>query len=279
MRSSLLRGVVLVVSGLISVGLIAGCRGMESIPSPTLVPVAAVVKIEPTRTSVPTEARATPTAKVSPTERPTVTPLPSATATWTPTATVVPTAVPTHMPVSTLMPTPTEALSATPTSTPIELIRFMDSEDCQDGISQELLPLMDLTVATENAAHRVVVEVADDARERQQGLMCREVVPFGTGMFFVFEQPRPLNFWMFNTHEALDIVYLGEDKSVIKALRMEPCPRPDGYEYGEWRSYCSSVASGYGSMDDALYALELPAGWLAQIGIELESLEGVELSW
>ena len=188
-------------------------------------------------------------------------------------------AVPTATMTATALPADTPTPTSSPMPNPIESIQFVDNEDCVEGISHDLLPTIELMIEHRGAAHRVVVEVADDARERQQGLMCREVVPFGTGMFFVFEQPRPLNFWMFNTHEALDIVYLGEDKSVIKALRMEPCPRPDGYEYGEWRSYCSSVASGYGSMDDALYALELPAGWLAQIGIELESLEGVELSW
>ena len=125
----------------------------------------------------------------------------------------------------------------------------------------------------------LIVEFADDSRERQQGLMCRETVPHGTGMLFVFEAPRVLSFWMFNTYAPLDIVYLDDSRGVVKALRMEPCPRPNGYERGEWRSHCLSAGSGYGSGDAARYALELPAGWLASLGLDLDNLEGVEFSW
>lgn len=125
----------------------------------------------------------------------------------------------------------------------------------------------------------VIAEVADDARERQQGLMCRAIVPDGTGMLFVFEQSRTLSFWMFNTYEPLDILYLDDEREVVNALRMEPCPRPDGYDDGAWRSSCTSAASGYGSKVDARYALELPAGWLESNGWSLNELEGVEVNW
>ena len=68
----------------------------------------------------------------------------------------------------------------------------------------------DLTIEQGDSSHVVVVEVADDGRERQQGLMCRETVPYGSGMLFVFESAYSLNFWMFNTYEPLDIVYLDD---------------------------------------------------------------------
>ena len=155
----------------------------------------------------------------------------------------------------------------------------MDNDDCGDGISRDLLPTMDLAIERGNASHVVVAEVADDARERQQGLMCRETVPYGSGMLFVFESARSLNFWMFNTYEPLDIVYLDESRNVVRAVHMEPCPRPDSAEGDAWRSHCSAASSGYGSGGAAKYALELPAGWFTSVGFELENLEGVLFSW
>ena len=148
-----------------------------------------------------------------------------------------------------------------------------------EGISRDLLPTMELVIENEGASHLVVVEVADEAGERQQGLMCRDTVPYGSGMLFVFESALSLNFWMFNTYEPLDIVYLDDDKHVVHAVRMVPCPRPEGAEYDAWRSHCSAASGGYGSGDAARYALELPAGWLASVGLELENLEGVVVSW
>ncbi len=166
-----------------------------------------------------------------------------------------------------------------PTGNPLDAIRFVEGDDCVDGISRDLLPTMDLMLEYGDSSYLLVVEVADDGHERQQGLMCREAVPFGTGMLFVFEESRQLAFWMFNTYVSLEIVYLDEHRRGMRALRMEPCPRPEGYDVQDWRAHCSSVSIGYGSGGAARYALELPAGWLENIGIELDRLEGVEFIW
>ncbi len=109
--------------------------------------------------------------------------------------------------------------------------------------------------------------------------MCRETVPFGSGMLFVFEQPRPLNFWMFNTYVPLDILFLDNNRELVNGLRMEPCPRPEDSEDDAWRRACLNAASGYRSKDDARYALELPTGWLDSIGWDLVDLNGLEVSW
>ena len=154
----------------------------------------------------------------------------------------------------------------------------MDNDDCRD-VERGLLPTVDLTLKRQGSSIDVVAEVADEVSERQRGLMCRAVVPEGTGMLFVFEQARVLRFWMFNTYEPLDILYIAGDRVVVNALRMEPCPRPDGYDDGAWRSSCTGAASGYGSNIDARYALELSAGWLESNGWSLDELEGVEVSW
>lgn len=252
---------------------------------PTATAIQTVARLVPTAT--PTVRSETPTA--SPTMVPTETPSPTVISTPTATATVQPSPTDTPAPTSTATATasatatststPTATNTPSPTPAPLDSIVFVENEDCVDGIRRELLSTsaMELRIGTRSIP--LVIEVADEVHERRQGLMCRETVPYGTGMLFVFEESRALNFWMFNTYAQLDIVYLDDSRGVVKALTMEPCPRPDQYDDGRWRSHCSSAASGYGSGEAARYALELPAGWLASLGLDLDNLEGVEFSW
>ncbi len=249
--------------------------------SPTVQPSytpSATVAPEPTSTITPeveVDSAASPTATLVPS--PTHTPRPTFTPTVTPSATATATATATQ----TSTPSPTSTVTPMPTATPnpLDAIVFVENEDCQEGISRELLPVIDMVVQIAGRSIPLVVEVADQSRERQQGLMCREIAPHGTGMLFVFEGSSTLNFWMFNTYAPLDIVYLDDSRNVVKALRMEECPRPAGMERGEWRRQCSSASSGYGSGGAARYALELPAGWLASFGLSLDNLEGVDFNW
>jgi uncharacterized protein len=51
------------------------------------------------------------------------------------------------------------------------------------------------------------VEVADDAAERNQGLMFRDTLAQDAGMLFVYPSPRPARFWMKNTLIPLDMIF------------------------------------------------------------------------
>jgi uncharacterized protein len=51
------------------------------------------------------------------------------------------------------------------------------------------------------------VEVADQPKERSQGLMFRETMDPAAGMLFVYESPRRAQFWMKNTLIPLDMIF------------------------------------------------------------------------
>ena len=68
------------------------------------------------------------------------------------------------------------------------------------------------------------VEVADTDKKRQQGLMFREILPKGSGMLFVFEEPAKYGFWMKNTYIPLDILWIDTNKKIVFIKRnSQPC--------------------------------------------------------
>ena len=66
-------------------------------------------------------------------------------------------------------------------------------------------------------------EVADSPEERTQGLMFRESLPQNHGMIFIFEGEGIYPFWMKNTLIPLDIIWLNENKEVVKIMQTLPC--------------------------------------------------------
>jgi uncharacterized protein len=115
----------------------------------------------------------------------------------------------------------------------------------------ELRPLEPLQVRTDRGVQTFKVEVADSAREREFGLMCRKSVAPDRGMLFIFPAAEPQAFWMRNTLTALDIIYIGADGRVVSITRnarpLDETPLP--------------------SAGPARFVLELAAGRAAQIGL------------
>ena len=143
---------------------------------------------------------------------------------------------------------------------------FVDNPDCA-SISQEQLPLTDVTISDGTRSVDIVAETARTGSQQQQGLMCRSSVPENTGMVFLFDGPRSGGFWMFNTYSPLDIIFANETQAVA-IISMEPCPRDGGENDTAWRNRCSAAAVGYHPEEQYTSALELPQGWLESQGFD-----------
>ncbi len=99
-------------------------------------------------------------------------------------------------------------------------------------------------------ADTVQAEVARTPEEREQGLMYQESLAKGRGMLFVFPDTQIRSFWMKDTFIPLDIAYLDAELRIVSILAMEP-------------ESLDPVLSG----QPAMFALEVPLGWFAEMGI------------
>lgn len=74
------------------------------------------------------------------------------------------------------------------------------------------------------------IEIAETEKERREGLMYREKLPEGKGMFFDFKKKGIHSIWMKNTLITLDIIWLNQDLEVVHVEQnvspciKDPCP-------------------------------------------------------
>jgi uncharacterized membrane protein (UPF0127 family) len=109
----------------------------------------------------------------------------------------------------------------------------------------------------------VDAEVATTVETRMRGLMERASLPADQGMLFIFEEPQPLSFWMFNTLIPLDILFIDERRRITSMhAGVPPCQPP---------RRCPT----YTSDGPAQFVLEVNAGVAAKAGIRL----GDEVRW
>ena len=89
----------------------------------------------------------------------------------------------------------------------------------------------------------ITVEVADDPRERQQGLMGRSSLPPDHGMLFVYTDEKVRSFWMKNTPLPLSVAFINRLGQVVRLADLTPL---------DTRPVSSEVP--------AMYALEMTKG-------------------
>lgn len=63
---------------------------------------------------------------------------------------------------------------------------------------------------------KIDIEIADNDAKRQQGLMYRKTMEETQGMLFVFLASELQSFWMKNTVLSLDIMFVNENKEIVK---------------------------------------------------------------
>ncbi|MEM4303478.1 MAG: DUF192 domain-containing protein [Candidatus Caldarchaeum sp.] len=110
------------------------------------------------------------------------------------------------------------------------------------------------------------VEVADTPEKRALGLSGKDMLPEGWGMLFVFEKPGRYSFWMYGMRFPLDIIWVGEDGRVVYVVEnAQPCP-------------VNGVCQPYEPSEDALYVVEVNAGFLKKYQIGVGSRVVVDLA-
>jgi uncharacterized membrane protein (UPF0127 family) len=112
------------------------------------------------------------------------------------------------------------------------------------------------------AGVRLSVEVADTPAERGRGLSGREMLPENSGMLFVFDTPRRYGFWMYGMKFPLDIIWIDERLRVVYFV--------------ENAQPCVNICETYEPPADALYVLEVNAGFVKKYGMKIGDV--VELS-
>ncbi|OED37737.1 hypothetical protein AB833_22530 [Chromatiales bacterium (ex Bugula neritina AB1)] len=109
----------------------------------------------------------------------------------------------------------------------------------------------------------IKVEVANDQRSRNYGLMFRSSLGENCGMVFVFPTSRFRTFTMRNTLIPLDIAFMDANGEILEIQTMQP------------------GVDRYPSRVKARYVLEMNAGWFSSNNIEkgqtLELRSGDEL--
>jgi uncharacterized membrane protein (UPF0127 family) len=95
------------------------------------------------------------------------------------------------------------------------------------------------------------VEIADDAGERNRGLMFRRELARFAGMLFVYPAPDSVSFWMKNTLIPLDMLFLDATGTVVKI-------HPDAIP--------QDLTAVFGG-DSVQYVLEVNGGLTARLGI------------
>lgn len=101
--------------------------------------------------------------------------------------------------------------------------------------------------------NQYALEVSDTQEKRIQGLSGRQDLADGSGMLFVYPQAGNECIWMKDMQFSLDILWLNEDKKVIK---IERAVSPDTYP----RSICAN---------DTQYVIELNAGEATKAGVKV----------
>jgi uncharacterized membrane protein (UPF0127 family) len=137
---------------------------------------------------------------------------------------------------------------------------------CSLGLAADELPRTRVEVVrpdTDRVLLTIDAELAMTGETRRRGLMERASLPLDRGMLFIFEEPQPLSFWMFNTWIPLDIIFIDARRRIVSIYAAAPPCQPP--------RRCPT----YASNGPAQFVLEVNAGVAAKAGLR----PGDEVRW
>ena len=136
----------------------------------------------------------------------------------------------------------------------IILLSLLISYSCrerEENFQKEITPKHSspFVVIREETLH---VEISNTEKKRAAGLMFRDKLAENRGMLFIFEQERPLMFWMKNTTIPLSIAFINSKGLIVDIQDMKPM-----------------TSDGYVSRFPGIYALEVNQGWFKKHSIRI----------
>lgn len=105
----------------------------------------------------------------------------------------------------------------------------------------------------------IKLEIAQTREAIEKGLMFRTSLAADSGMVFLFNPPRPVNFWMYNTLIHLDMLFVREGKIVKIFENVPPGPSKDYQK-------CPTYPSGDGILVNQV--IEVEGGYCQKKGIK-----------
>lgn len=112
--------------------------------------------------------------------------------------------------------------------------------------------------------HCIYAEIRATPEERALGLMFRESLDEDKGMLFVFETAEEYSFWMKNMKMPIDIIFLNENKEIVKIFENVPPCSGEPCEL-------------YPSPLPALYVVETKAGYSSRHSLKERDLASFNL--
>lgn len=76
------------------------------------------------------------------------------------------------------------------------------------------------TIKINNKEYKV--KIAQTEEERRKGLQGIKHLPENEGMWFVFDEPQTVQFWMKDTEIPLDIIFIDDEETVISVYKGKP---------------------------------------------------------
>lgn len=113
---------------------------------------------------------------------------------------------------------------------------------------QPPLPKASLTIETARGTQVFTVELAVTADQRACGLMRRPRLARGAGMLFKENPPGPAFFWMKNTPEPLDMLFIGVDGRILHIAKHTTPYSTGAYGTNQEVAAVLEVASGVATM-------------------------------